>query len=90
MFRDQVACCDIPQEPDLSIVADSRAQEVGNLADHEDGYQQRARMGLEQFEALSVVVVVRIDVGVQRAGVDEQGYRATSARRISSIRTEMS
>ena len=47
-------------------------------------------MGLEQFEAIGVVVVVRIDVGVERPGVDEQGYRATSSRRISSIRTETS
>jgi hypothetical protein len=47
-------------------------------------------MGLEQLKALAVMVVVRIDVGVQRAGVDEQGYRATSSRRISSIRTETS
>jgi hypothetical protein len=47
-------------------------------------------MGLEQFEALGVVVVVGIDVGVQRPGVDEDGYRVTSSRRISSMRTETS
>jgi hypothetical protein len=47
-------------------------------------------MGFEQFEALGVVVVVGIDVGVQRAGVDEEGYRLASSRRICSIRTETS
>ena len=47
-------------------------------------------MGLEQFEALGVVAVVCIDAGVQRAVVDEQGYRVTLRRRISSIRTETS
>jgi len=47
-------------------------------------------MGLEQFEALGVVVVVCIDVGVQGPCVDEEGYRVTSLRRISSIRTETS
>ena len=47
-------------------------------------------MGLEQFEALGVVVVVCVDVGVERAGVDEKGYRETSSRRISSMRTETS
>ena len=47
-------------------------------------------MKLEQFEALGVVVVVCVDVGVERAGVDEEGYRATSSRRISSMRTETS
>ena len=47
-------------------------------------------MGLEQFEALVMVVVVCVDVGVERAGVDEEGYRETSLRRISSMRTETS
>jgi hypothetical protein len=47
-------------------------------------------MGFEQFEALGVVVVVCVDVGVERAGVDEEGYRETSSRRISSMRTETS
>jgi hypothetical protein len=47
-------------------------------------------MGLEQFEALGVVVVVCVDVGVERAGVDEEGYGETSSRRISSMRTETS
>jgi hypothetical protein len=47
-------------------------------------------MGLEQFEALGVVIVVCVDVGVERSGVDEEGYRETSSRRISSMRTETS
>ena len=47
-------------------------------------------MGLEQFEALGVVVVVCVDVGVERAGVDEKSYRETSSWRISSMRTETS
>jgi hypothetical protein len=47
-------------------------------------------MGLEQFEALGVVIVVCVDVGVKRAGVDEERYRETSLRRISSMRTETS
>jgi hypothetical protein len=47
-------------------------------------------VGFEQFEALGVVVVVFVDVGVERAGVDEESYRETSSRRISSMRTETS
>lgn len=90
MFRDQVARCEVRQESDFSVMAESGPEEVHNLRHHQDGYQQRTRMGLEQLKALAVMVVVRIDVGVQRAGVDEQGYRATSSRRISSIRTETS
>jgi hypothetical protein len=90
VFRDQVAGCEVPQESDFGVLPESSAQEVDNLGHYQDGYQQRTRMGLEQFEALDVVVVVGVDIGVQRAGVDEEGYRVTSSRRISSIRTETS
>jgi hypothetical protein len=31
-------------------------------------------MGFEQFEAFGVVIVVCVDVGVERSGVDEEGY----------------
>jgi hypothetical protein len=89
-FRDQVAGCQVPQESDRSLGPESSAQEVDNLGHYQDRYQQRTRMGLEQFEALGVVVVVCIHVGVERAGVNEEGYRLTSSRRISSIRTETS
>lgn len=47
-------------------------------------------MRLEEFEALGVMVVVCVDVGVERTGIDEKRYRETSSRRISSMRTEMS
>ena len=47
-------------------------------------------MGLEQIEADPMVTVVDIDVGVQRAGVDDQCDALTSLARISSMRSEMS
>jgi hypothetical protein len=47
-------------------------------------------MALEQLEAFLVVRVIGVDVGIEGARVDDEGYRDTSARRISSIRTEMS
>ena len=37
-----------------------------------------------------MVLVISVDVGVQGTGVDEQRYRFTSARMISSIRSEIS
>jgi hypothetical protein len=49
-------------------------------------HDERARVCLEQFEALGVVAVVAVDVGVQRAGVDDQCDCATSPEMISSIR----
>ncbi len=44
----------------------------------------------QELERFGVVAVVGIDVGVERSRVDEEGYRATSAARISSMRSEMS
>jgi len=44
----------------------------------------------QQFECGAVIAVVGVDVGVERAGVDEEGYGVTSAARISSMRSEMS
>ncbi len=47
-------------------------------------------MLLEKMKALGMVAVVRVDVGVQGPGVDQERYGWASARRISSIRSEMS
>lgn len=44
----------------------------------------------QQLERFTVMAVVGVDVGVEGAGVDEEGYRVTSAARISSMRSEMS
>ena len=90
VFGDQVADGHVPQEPHFSVVTESSPDEVDHLRQYQYGYQQRTRRVLEQFKALGVVVVVCVDVGVDRAGIDKEGYRETSWRRISSMRTETS
>jgi hypothetical protein len=47
-------------------------------------------MGEKQVERGAMVTIVGVDVGIERAGVDQDGYLATSAARISSMRSEMS
>jgi len=47
-------------------------------------------MRFEQVEARGVMLVVAIDVCVERAGIDDQSDEPTSLARISSIRSEMS
>jgi hypothetical protein len=47
-------------------------------------------MTLEEIQTLFVMPIVSVDVRVQRPGVDQKRYGRTSARRISSIRPEMS
>ena len=90
VLGNEVACGEVPQEPHFGVVAEPGPEEVGDLGDYQDGYQQRTGMGLEQFKTRGVVIVVCVDVGIERAGVDEESYRETSSRRISSMRTETS
>lgn len=47
-------------------------------------------MGQEEVKGVVMVPVVGVDVGVERSGVDQDRYFATSAARISSMRSEMS
>ena len=64
---------------------------VGHLGHHEHRDDQGPRVVLRgASKAPCVVLVISVDVGVQGTGVDEQRYRFTSARRISSIRSEIS
>ena len=70
MLGYEVACCEVPEEADFSGVAEPGAQEVDHLGYDQDGHQQRTRMGLKEVEAFRVVIVIGIDVGVQRAGID--------------------
>ena len=44
----------------------------------------------QQFKAFGVMPIVRIDVRIERTGIDDQCYRSTSAARISSIRSDTS
>jgi hypothetical protein len=46
-------------------------------------------MGFQQLQASSVVGVVSVDVGVERARVDDQCDGAISERKISSMRFAM-
>jgi len=89
-FGDEVARGEVAKEPDFCVRAESRTEEVDDLGDDELGNEQRAGVSLEELEAFVVVVVVRVDVRVERPSVDDECYRTTSARRISSIRTETS
>jgi hypothetical protein len=87
-FGQQVPGREIAQEPNLRIGTEPRAEEIDDLGDDENRNDQRARMRLEEIEALLVMPVVAIDVGVEGAGIDNEGYEATSARRICSIRSD--
>jgi hypothetical protein len=81
---------EVAEEPDLGLPAESRADQIGDLGDDEGGYDERPGVGLEELRAGGVMGIVGVDVGVQRAGIDDQRYLLVSARMISSMRSEMS
>ncbi len=54
------------------------------------GGDEWTRAGLEQVRTRGVVSVVAIDIGAERAGIDDQSDGCTSLARISSMRSEMS
>ena len=87
---DEVSGRQVAEESDLGVAAEAAGEEIRDFGDDEGRDDERARVCLEQFEALGVVAVVAVDVGVQRAGVDDQCDCATSPAMISSIRSEMS
>jgi hypothetical protein len=85
------AAGEVAEEADLRLRAQASGEKVDDLGDDQGGDDERARVGFQQFECSSVVRVVGVDVGVERPGVDdERGYRATSALRICSMRSDTS
>lgn len=86
----EVAGCEVTKETDFRLPTEVGRDEVGDFGENERWDDQRARVGLQELEARRMVGVVTIEVGVQRAGVDDQRDESTSTRRISSIRSEIS
>lgn len=85
------ATCEVAEKAHLGLCPEAGREQVDDLGDDQDRDDERAWVGLEQLECGSVVSIVGIDIGVERSGVDdERGYRATSAARISSMRSETS
>jgi uncharacterized membrane protein HdeD (DUF308 family) len=82
---------EVAEEADLGFDAEAGGEEIRDLRHHENGHDQRAEVRLQELERLLVMRVVGVDVGVERAGVDDDpGYRRTSAARISSMRSDTS
>jgi hypothetical protein len=89
-FEREVAGRNIPQEPDFGLPSQASRDQVGHLGKNKRWDDQRAWVGLKELKARRVTSVVTVDVGVQRASVDDQRDDPASARRISSIRSEIS
>ena len=80
----------VSEEADLRLPANTRTEQIDDLGDHEAWDEQRPPIRLQQFPTRRMVRIVAVNVGVQRARVDDQRDRSTSEAMISSIRSEMS
>ena len=69
-FRKEVSRREVSEESDLGVSTEPRRDEVGNFGDSQDRDKKRAGVCLEQGKAFVMVVVVFVDVCVQRAGVN--------------------
>jgi hypothetical protein len=67
----EVACRQVTEETHLRLPAKASGKQVGNLGDDQARDDQRARMRLEKLKTYRMVGIVGIDVGVQRARVDD-------------------
>lgn len=89
-FGDEISGGEVTEEADLGVRAEPRPEQVDDLGDDEDWDDEWTRVRLEDFEALLVVPVVTVYVGIERPRVDDEGDQATSARRIFSICSDTS
>jgi hypothetical protein len=80
----------IAQEAHLGLPAEACGEQIADLGDDKRGDDQRAGVGFQQLQAGSMVGIVCVYVGVERAGIDDQRDVASSALMISSMRSEMS
>jgi hypothetical protein len=82
---------EISEKPDFRFGPEACREQVDDFGDDQDRDDEWAGMCFKKLQCSSVIGVVGVYVGVQRSGVnDDRGYRATSAARISSIRSETS
>ncbi len=81
---------EIAKKKNLGDNMESGPDQIGHLSDHQVWNHQRTRMSPEEVQGFLVVPVIGVDIGVERTSIDDDGYRATSAASISSMRSEMS
>ncbi len=73
-LANQVASGKVTQETDFGVHPEPAAQQIGHLGHDQDGHDQGTRVRFQELKSFSVVVVVGVDVGVERSGVDEDRW----------------
>ncbi len=86
----EVSAGEVAEEAHLGLPVQTSCDQVGDLGDDERRDDQWSRVRFEKLQAGTVVRVVGVYVGVERAGVDDQCDGAISEPMISSMRSEIS
>lgn len=89
-LRDQISGSEIAEKSYFGRPAKACLDEVSHFGNDELRHQQRPWVRFEEPQALCVIIVVFIDVGVERSGVDDQRDLRVSSRMISSMRRAVS
>lgn len=63
-FRHEVSGCQISEEPNLRSPPKPGLQEIDNFRHDELRHNQRTRVRFQQSEALLVIAVILVDVGI--------------------------
>lgn len=70
-LREEVARGEIAKEAHLRPPAQTCFDEINDFGDDELWHKQRPGVGFEKPQTRFVVVVVLVDVGIQRSGIDD-------------------
>jgi len=90
LLSDEDTLGEVRNEVRFGFRPETCGNKVRDFGDHQDRDEECAAELLQQFARFAVVAIVRVEGGVERTGVNEQGYRENSCRRISSTRSETS
>lgn len=86
----ELACGEITEKTDFGLYTQPTPDEVDDLGDDKGREDQGTRVGDQELNRIAMMAVIGVDVRVERSGINQGGYLATSAAKISSMRSEMS
>lgn len=89
-FHAKVAARQITQQLHFCASAEPGPDQVGDFGYDQRWNQKWFRIAEQKVEACLVMSIIRIDVCIERASVNNQSDGATSLARISSMRSEIS
>ena len=86
----EISRCEVAEQPHFRAPAKTATEEICDFCDDELRHDKRAVVGLEERQAGFVIVVVLVNEGIERAGIDDENYCPNPSPRSSSMRRAVS